>query len=338
MSIRWNACILGCVSILVCAGLGACSSKEVVVVYSPHGADILRDYEALFEAKYPEVDMQPLDMGSQEVYNRVRAERNRPACDVWWGAPSTMFMQAAKDGLLDVYTPAWADKVTPAHKDAHGLWFGTHLTPLCIMFNDRKYSAETVPQTWDQLLDPAWAGKITMRKPLPSGTMRTFIGAMVLRAPNEDAGFEFLRRLHQSTKAYMETPQMLFDHIKRNEDMITVWIMPDAVLQRERHGYPFGYVLPPPTPVFAEGIAIVKGAQHRAWAEKFLEFVTTPENLAHQAKEYGKIPARTDIDPATLPEWMVKQPIDEMPIDWDAFAAKEKDRCERWEREVYSGT
>jgi len=75
------------------------------VVYSPHGPEMLKDAEAQFEAAYPHVDLQWLDMGSQEVYNRVSAERARPACDVWWGGPSTMFMQAAEEGLLEPYRP-----------------------------------------------------------------------------------------------------------------------------------------------------------------------------------------------------------------------------------------
>ena len=317
-------------------GMASCSSREVVVVYSPHGPDVGKDYEALFEAAYPDIDLRWLDMGSQEVYNRISAERRRPACDVWWGAPSTMFMQAARAGLLDAYTPTWSDAVGPGYKDEDGLWYGMYDTPLAIMFNTRHYTRGQVPHSWDELLDPAWDGLITMRKPLPSGTMRTFIGAMILRAESEDEGIAWLRRLHLATEKYNESPQTLFDHMKRNEDLITVWIMPDAVLQRERNGYPFDFWLPKQTPVLTEAIAIVKGAPHRENAELFYEFATSPEALAHQAAEYAKIPTRPDIDPATLPQWMADQEVDAMAIDWDLFAQKEQAWCDRWEKEVYN--
>ena len=264
-------------------GLASCSSKEVIVVYSPHGPDVGKDYEAMFEAAHPGIDLRWLDMGSQEVYNRISAERRRPACDVWWGAPSTMFMQAARSGLLEAYTPSWSDAVGEGFKDEDGLWYGTYNTPLAIMFNTRKYTREQVPHSWDALLDAEWDGLITIRKPLPSGTMRTFIGAMILRAESEDAGIAWLRRLHLATEKYNETPQTLFDHMKRNEELITVWIMPDAVLQRERNGYPFDFWLPEGTPVLTEGIAIVKNAPHRANAELLYEFATSPEALAQQA-------------------------------------------------------
>jgi iron(III) transport system substrate-binding protein len=165
--------------------------------------------------------------------------------------------------------------------------------------------------------------------------MRTFIGAMILRQPNEDAGIEWLKKLNVQTKDYMENPGLLFDHIKRQEDLITVWIMPDAVLQRERNNIPFGYHIPRQTPVLTEGIAIVNGAPHRKNAELFYEFVTTVDALAQQAGAYAKIPARIDIPKGRLPAWIAKLDIDPMPINWTTFAKKEAEWTERWEREVF---
>jgi iron(III) transport system substrate-binding protein len=313
-----------------------CSSREVLVVYSPHGPDVLKDYKALFEAKYPEIEVQALDAGAQEVYSRIEAERNRPQADVWWGAPSTMFMQAADEGLLEAYKPSWAGIIEPAYRDSQDRWYGTYRSPLAILFNNRHYKMEDVPQTWDALLDPRWKAKITLRKPLASGTMRTFIAAMIKRAPSEDEGIAWLRTLHGQVESYMENPQLLYDHVKKREELVSVWLMPDIVLQRERNGYPFDYVIPPQTPVLTEGIAIVKGAPHPEWAKKFYELVTTPEALAQQAKAYGKVPVRPDVDPKTLPEWMAGLHIDPMPIDWAEFAQNDKRWCDRWGKEVYS--
>ena len=321
--------------IVFLAAMG-CSSPEVVVVYSPHGPDILKDYETRFEAAYPEVDVQWVDAGSQEVYSRVKAEKGRPQGDVWWGAPSTMFMQAAQEDLLDPYRPMWADAIDAEYKDAEDRWYGTYRSPLAIMYNNRHYSADQVPQSWDDLLAPQWKGKITLRKPLQSGTMRTFIGAMILRAPSEDEGIAWLRKLHAQRDAYTENPQLLFDHMKKQEDLISVWLMPDVALQRERNGFPLDCVIPAETPVLTEGIAIIKGAPHPEWARKFYEFVTTPESLAHQAEAYAKVPTRADLDPATLPAWVATLDIDAMNIDWVGFARNETRWCERWENEVYN--
>jgi iron(III) transport system substrate-binding protein len=323
--------LLSALALVLMAG---CSTKQTVVVYSPHGPEMLKDAEARFEAANPGVDVQWLDLPSQEVYNRIGAERGRPHADIWWGATSSMFIQAANEDLLEAYKPTWASAVEAAYKDPQDRWYGMFRSPLAILFNTRKYTKEQVPQTWDALLDPQWKGKITLREPLPSGTLRVFIGAMILRAPNEDAGIDWLKRLHTQTESYMEQPQLLFDHIKRNPELISVWLAPDAVLQRELNGYPFDYVIPAGTPVTTDGIAVVKNAPHPELARKFYEFVTSPEMLSHQAQKFGKMPARNDLDPKSLPAWMVQEKIDPMPIDWQQFSAKEGDWMNRWAREV----
>lgn len=321
---------------LALLALAACSSREVVVVYSPHGVEMLRDYEALFEAAHPGIELRWLDLGSQEVYAKIKNEARRPAADVWWGAPSTMFSQAADEGLLEAYRPDWAEAVPEGFRDPEDRWYATYRSPLAIVYNTRGMNRGDAPQTWDALLEPEWHGRLTFRRPLPSGTMRTFICAMIDRAPDEDAGVAWLRALHEATASYPESPNLLYDHLRKNEDRVSVWLQPDIVMQRDRNGFPFGYVLPPQTPVLTDAIAIVKNGPNPEGARKFYDFVTTREALIQQANAYAKMPARADIPPETLPEWMTEQELDPMPIDWTRFAEKESGWVRRWEQEVFA--
>jgi len=307
--------------------------SQTVVVYSPHGKEVLGDYEKLFEAAHPGVDVQMFDMGANDVLNRVRAERDRPAGDVWWGAPSTMFDQATTDGLLDPYKPTWASAIAPEYHDAQDRWYATYLSPLVIVFNDRGLTADAAPKTWDALLEPAWTGKLVLRAPKPSGTMRTFLCAMILRQPDENAGFAWLKLLSAQIATYPESPALLFEHLKRNPDRISVWLLPDIIMQRQLNSYPFGYTVPNPTPVMAEGIAILHGAPHPDLAKQFYEFVTTPEALQQQATKYAKLPARSDLPKDTLPPELSAQTITPMPLDWSRIATQETPWLDRWEKE-----
>ena len=63
--------------------------RTPLVVYSPHGRDLLMLMEKSYEAKHPNVDVRWLDMGSQEVYDRVRSEAANPQADVWFGLRNT---------------------------------------------------------------------------------------------------------------------------------------------------------------------------------------------------------------------------------------------------------
>src|SRR5437899_10711410 len=95
---------------LACSGTRN-RSQNKVLIYTPHGQDMLRDFVARYKQAHPEVDCQFLDMGSQEILERLRAERNRPQADLWWGASHTTFQTAAEENLLAPYRPSWADKV-----------------------------------------------------------------------------------------------------------------------------------------------------------------------------------------------------------------------------------
>jgi len=141
--------------------LGACNSdektggetedkkdklEEKIVVYSPHGKDILSKFEKQFEEKYSGVDVEWLDMGSQEILDRVRSEKNNPQADVWWGAPSTSFDQAKGESLLAPYKPSYASSLEDTFYDPDWNWSGTSQTPEVIMYNTKELTAEEVPK------------------------------------------------------------------------------------------------------------------------------------------------------------------------------------------------
>ncbi len=317
------------------AFLGACSQGERIVVYSPHGPEIREAFEQKFEAANPGIDVQILNMSSQEAYNKIYAERNRPVCDVWWGAPSTMFTQAAEQGLLAPYEPSWSDKIEPSYRDQQHRWYGSFRLPIVIIYNDTHYEEGRVPQTWEALLEPEWNQKIAMRRPLESGTLRTFIGAMVQRGETVEAGFDYLRDLHRATAVYLEKPQFMFDHLKRNPERISIWLLTDAMLQRELNGYPFWFAMPPEVPVLTDCIALIDGAPNEAAAKKFYEFVTSQEAMVELSQKFAKIPARHDIPRDQMPQWMTAQEINAIDIDWEVMAEQNAAWCERWEEEIF---
>ena len=88
-------------------GVFACGGSEsVIIVYSPHGPEQLRLFERSFESLNPAIDVQWVDMGSQEILDRVRSERPNPQGDVWYGGPDVFFARTAAEGLLEAYRPS----------------------------------------------------------------------------------------------------------------------------------------------------------------------------------------------------------------------------------------
>src|ERR1700732_2504204 len=155
------------------------ASQHALLVYTPHGQDMLRDFVGRYKQAHPETDIQFLDMGSQEIIERLRAERNRPQADLWWGAAHTTFQTAANENLLSPYRPSWADKVPDFARDPQERWYGTYQTPEVVVYNSEGVRAEDAPKDWDDVLDPKWRDKVLIRNPNPSDSMRAIFGAMM---------------------------------------------------------------------------------------------------------------------------------------------------------------
>ncbi|MBD0320358.1 MAG: extracellular solute-binding protein, partial [Gemmatimonadetes bacterium] len=257
---------------LVVAACG--DGRETLTVYSPHGRDMLQAFEKRFEALHPEVDVQTVDMGSQEVLDRLRSERANPQADVWFGAPAGTFTDAANDSLLARWTPSWASGLPADAKDPRGFWYGTYVTPEVIAYNSAVITAAEAPKDWDEVLDPKWKGKVLIRDPMASGTMRTIFGMIVdrsVRATGDTAqGFQWLRRLDGQTKEYVLNPTLLYQKLGRQEGLITLWDMPDIEPLRAQ-GYPIDYRYPTSgTPLVVDGIAVLKGAPNPELARRFV--------------------------------------------------------------------
>src|SRR4029078_1402568 len=109
--------VLIVVSLLLSCRSGS-SNKNRLLIYTPHGQDLLKDFVARYNQRHPDLELQFLDMGSRQLLERVRVERNRPQADLWWGASHTTFQTAAEENLLLEFRPTWADKIPATSRDA----------------------------------------------------------------------------------------------------------------------------------------------------------------------------------------------------------------------------
>ena len=332
------AFVIVCLSLLLVSCRRTNSLDHKLLIYTPHGQDLLKDFVARYKQIHPETEILFVDMGSREVFDRVRAERNRPQADLWWGAAHTTFQQAADDNLLAAYRPSWADKVPATARDSQDRWYGTYETPEVIVYNSAAVPASEAPKDWDDVLDPKWRDKILIRNPNPSDSMRAIFGAMIWRfykdTGSPDKGYEWLRRLDSSVHEYTADGTLMVQKLARREGLISLWDMPDVRLYQEKKGLPLAYTIPVSgTPVVIDGIAILRGAPHEEEARRFYEFVTTPESLTHAAQNYYRIPVRTDLDRKQLPAWM-NEPFTRMPLDWDLLRKQGNDWLRYWDTEI----
>ncbi len=314
--------------------------RTPVVLYSPHGRDQLVLLEHAFETKRPDIDVRWLDMGSQEILDRLRFERVNPQADVWFGGPTTIFDRGVADSLLAPYRPAWADHVGPNGVGPGDRYYPAYRTPAVIAFNSRLVPREQAPRDWDDVLAPRWHGKVLIRDPMASGTMRAIWGLIIersLRATGDTAaGMAWLRRLDGQTKAYALNPAILDARLARGEGLVTLWDLPDILISRAK-GMPFDYTFPRSgTVVIDDAIGLVRGARHPEAARAFIDFVGSEEGQLLAATRVFRLPARRDLPADRVPAWVaaVEREMVAADVDWALLARDGAAWMGYWDRHV----
>lgn len=314
-------------------------SRPSLLIYSPHGTELLEVMKARFEEKYPNITVRFLDLSSQEIYDRVKLERSNVQADIWWGASAITFSRAAEEGLFEPYRPSWADKIPENTYDSQDRWYGTFQTPEVIVYNQAAVQNEEIPKDWDDLLDTKWKGRLIIRDPVRSDTMRTIFGAMILRQwhvnQKPEAGYDWLRKLDANTREYTVDGTVLLQKLARQEGVVSLWDLPDVASAINRQKLPLAFCIPSSgTPLVIDGIAIIKGTPQLKLAQDFYEFVNTEENLLIAARDFYHPPLRTDIDKTKLPEWLSKIDIKPMPLDQELYKNNIQDWMRYWDSQI----
>lgn len=321
---RWRLLVLAAAAAAwSCGGCGSGDGRKALVVYSPHGRDILQEFEVAFERVHPDVDVVTVYASAAGLLARVRGEKANPQAAVWWGGPAQDFDVAAREGLLDPYQPTYAQEGLPSHRD--GYWTACFHLPVVLGYNPALVKREDLPRRWDGLGDERWRGRIVLREPREAGTLRTLVGALVLRARaaggSDDAGFALLDRIDANVRTYEGSPELMFEKLESGPAALTVWNLTDLVFQNQQRGYHFLPAgLDEPVPVILDGIALVKGAAARPEAKAFYEYVNTLDAHRILAQRHGRIPARPDFDRSLLNEAVRAVPYAPQDLDLAALA------------------
>ncbi|MGE5926162.1 MAG: extracellular solute-binding protein [Gemmatimonadota bacterium] len=332
----------GALALAAALVLGGCvgDGRTPVVVYSPHGRDQLTLLELEFERRRPDVDVRWLDMGSQEIFDRLRFERVNPQADVWFGGPTPIFDRGVADSLLQPYRPAWAEAVGPGGVHPDGFYYPAYRTPAVIAYNTRAVAAAEAPRDWDEVLEPRWRDKVLIRDPMASGTMRAIWGLIIVRSIRETGdtaqAMDWLRRLDAQTVAYTLNPAILNEKLARQEGLVTLWDLPDILISRGK-GLPFGYAFPQSgTVVIDDAIALVRGARHPAAAAAFIDFVGSEDAQALAAERVFRLPARRGLPADRVPAWVteVEREMKVADMDWQLLAEEGAGWMAYWDTHV----
>lgn len=295
-----------------------------LVVYSPHDANPLNAGVAMFQAAYPDIDVQVIAAGTGELCQRIVAESENPQGDVLWGGGADTL--AGYVDYFDAYVCANDDVIGDAYKDADDMWIGESPLPMVFIYNKNLIAEEDVPKTWDDLCNEALKGKIAFASPAKSGSAYTQLCTMLFSKDTIDEGWElvfnFIKNLGGKVQDSSGNCHKL---VASGEYALGVTIEKSAVLYNDNPD--IGYVYPAKNSAVPDGVALVKNCPNPDNAKLFIDFVTGLECQTAQNADWARRPVRSDLTPVGL---VGLDTLDLGNYDF-AYAAKNKaEIVEKW--------
>ncbi|MEN3929760.1 ABC transporter substrate-binding protein [Microvirga sp. W0021] len=307
-------------------------AADVINAYSvmpeKYAAQIAQAYEQKTGVKINFVRM-----ASGEALARLNAERGNPQVDVLLGGPSDMYEAGIKTELFEAYTPK--DTAVPEqYRSAKGYWTGFGLNPLVFMTNTKFLEKNNLkaPESWQDLLDPAYKNGLQMADARTSGTATERIFSLV-KLYGEDGAFDYQKKLHKNVQLYTKSGQGGAMPVAAGQAASGIFYFVDA-LDVKQQGYPV--VITYPKEGITSGIdcfGIIHNAKNMDAAKKFIDWASSVElaNLIMEKKiNYVPVAKGANITDPVLDLSNVK--ILEADSEWKG--AKRKEYVERWVKEV----
>jgi iron(III) transport system substrate-binding protein len=280
--------VVGILLALVMVSFGVASAApagKVTVLCSPNPA-----WCDAVKAEFPKATGLQVDfvrLSSGEALARLRAERQNPSFDVWFGGTGDPHIVANEEGLTEFLRPrAWTDLRAEFREAVAGKYIPLYAGILGWAVNERLLNEKNlpVPRTWRDLADPRYKGLVAYPNPNTSGTGYTLVATLV-QVYGEKTAFDLLKAIHKNVAEYSRSGAGPGQLAGRGEVAVGITFVHDAVDQVLK-GFPITYGAPRDgTGYEIGGLSLVKATQNRANAVAFIDWALTPEAQALAASE-----------------------------------------------------
>lgn len=212
-----------------------------------------------------------------QVLNRAILEKDNPQADVVVGIDNNYLAKALKHEILEPYQSKNID-VVPEDLILDPSF---HLTPFEYGFIAFVYDSEKIPEppkSLKKLTDPKWKEQIILEDPRTSSPGVSFL-LWTIAAFGEENYLDYWERLEPSILTITKGWDTAYGMFTSGEAPIVLSYATSPAYHVEAE-QSTRYLAAPMEEGFyrqIEGMGIIKGAKHRALAEKFIDFMLTED-------------------------------------------------------------
>ena len=260
------------------AGEAGAQAPVRLTVYTAVEADQLGYFKAMFEADNPGIIIDWVRDSTGIITARFLAERANPRADIIWGLAVTSLLIFDEQNMLHPYTPRGAEALKPAFRDTKNpmTWTGmdAFLSVICYNTVEAKRRGLRAPFSWQDLLNPAYKGRIVMPNPASSGTGYLTIAAW-LQMLGEQKGWAFMDKVHENIGVYLHSGSAPCVRAAQGEYALGIGFDGRGALLKLQ-GAPIEVIIPKEGAGWEmEGTSIVRGTRNLAAAQRLADWSVT---------------------------------------------------------------
>ncbi|UOR01606.1 extracellular solute-binding protein [Leucobacter allii] len=292
------------------------SGDTEVMIYAGHHDEFVPLYEA-FEERFPGLTISTGSYVGAELTSTLEAEREtgKHLVSVLSNPNGDRYVEQGFAEPYEVLTysdnPALDGLVDPAQltDEEHNYY-----SPWALMFNfsynTELIDADELPQSWAELADPEWAGKLTFMNPSTPGGTQTVLTQLLFSGVIDESE---LAAIAGNAKA-VATDQLALQGISAGEFPVQPLAATTSILNAAESGAPVeSFFLPEDNVVSTEKWMLTAGAPSPDAAKLFLNYLHTLDGQ-QQAMAIGNFPTNQDPSLESPHGWPALQDAGILPL------------------------
>ncbi len=253
-----------------------------------------REFLSRFEDAHPYITTHLVRGSTFEIVRRIDRElaRGEVRADAVHVLDPGVFEDLRRRGELYAYTPEDAHEVPPEYQEP-GQWTAMRAVVICMAYDTRRMTAESVPDTWRGLLDPEWKGRIGLKDAQTGGS--AYAQYYLLR---EEYGASFWRQMAEQRPHLFRSSSDTLGALIDGDIDLAGGILGYSVYQAIQDGMPVAPVWPKDgVPTTVGPLAILSRAPHPHASMLFEDFALSETGQEAIVEISGAYSLRDDVEP-----------------------------------------
>lgn len=264
---------------------------DSLVLYCSMTDDDVETVVEGFNELYPDCEVEVVNGSAGELCARIQAESENPQGDVMLGGINQTDGDTYKD-IFEPYLSKHEDEIYDEYKSNNGFYNYDHLSSVVFCVNtDLETELGLDIEDYDDLLDPALAGKVVISDPNESSAAWNNVSnIMAVYGYDSDESWDLIEGLMKNNMVIASSSSVCFKAVADGEYVVGLTYEDGASTLLKSGAENIKLVYPASgSSSLALGCAVVKNAPHMAAAKAMVDYLMDADSQTVRGNALGTI-------------------------------------------------